>query len=169
MSDRSLSVPLTNAHTPAFGLAPGPITEVHAFWLAGMSCDGCSIAAVGAQHPSVEQLISGSIPGMPKVVLHHPVLAVEAGETFITPYRLAREGKLGAPYVVIYEGSVADERIAYITAATGRRWAPITTLMAACGRSPPRNGCTTSLPARQRSSPSALAPPGAASRQRPVT
>ena len=112
-------VALTNAHTPAFGLAPGPITEVHAFWLAGMSCDGCSIATLGAQHPSVEQLISGAIPGLPIVVLHHPVLAVEAGETFIGPYRLACEGKLGAPYVVIYEGSVADERIA---AAHGGYW-----------------------------------------------
>jgi len=105
-------VPLTNSHTPTFGLERGLITEVHAFWLAGMSCDGCSIAAVGAQNPTVEQLVSGSIPGLPKVVLHHPVLAVEAGETFIAPYRLAAEGKLGAPYVVIYEGSVADERIA---------------------------------------------------------
>ena len=106
------STPLTNAHTPTFGLAAGPIPQVHAFWLAGMSCDGCSIAAVGAQSPSVEQLVSGAIPGLPVVILHHPVLAVEAGETFIAPYRLAREGKLGAPYVVIYEGSVADERIA---------------------------------------------------------
>ena len=103
---------MTNSHTPTFGLSPGPIPEVHAFWLAGMSCDGCSIAAVGAQSPSVEQLVSGAIPGLPKVILHHPVLAVEAGETFIAPYRMAREGKLGAPYVVIYEGSVADERIA---------------------------------------------------------
>jgi hydrogenase small subunit len=112
MADRPASIELTNSHTPAFGLAPGPIGEVHAFWLAGMSCDGCSIAAVGAQSPSVEQLVSGAIPGLPKVILHHPVLAVEAGEKFIGPYRLAREGKLGAPYVVIYEGSVADERIA---------------------------------------------------------
>ena len=108
----AVQVALTNDHTPAFGLEPGPITEVHAFWLAGMSCDGCSIAATGAQNPSVEQLISGSIPGLPIVVLHHPVLAVTAGEAFMKPYRLAREGKLGAPYVVIYEGSVADERIA---------------------------------------------------------
>ena len=117
--DAATPTALTNAHTPAFGLAPGPITEVHAFWLAGMSCDGCSIAAVGAQHPSVEQLVSGAIPGLPIIVLHHPVLAVEAGETFIGPYRRAREGKLGAPYVVIYEGSVADERIA---AAHGGYW-----------------------------------------------
>ena len=82
---------LTNSHTPVFGLEPGPITEVHAFWLAGMSCDGCSIAAVGAQHPSVEQLVSGAIPGLPTVILHHPVLATEAGETFIGPYRLAKQ------------------------------------------------------------------------------
>jgi len=103
---------MTNRHTPAFGLASGLITEVHAFWLAGMSCDGCSIAAVGARQPSVEQLVSGSIPGLPPVVLHHPVLATDAGEAFIAPYRRARAGTLGAPYVVIYEGSVADERIA---------------------------------------------------------
>jgi hypothetical protein len=29
----------------------GPIKVVHAFWLAGMSCDGCSIAATGATNP----------------------------------------------------------------------------------------------------------------------
>ena len=112
MADDSGTRQLTNSHTPTFGLEPGPITEVHAFWLAGMSCDGCSIAAVGAEQPSVEQLVHGSIPGLPKVILHHPVLSVEAGEAFMAPYRMAREGKLGAPYVVIYEGSVADERIA---------------------------------------------------------
>ena len=115
----SITAELTNAHTPAFGLEPGLINEVHAFWLAGMSCDGCSIAAVGAQHPSVEQLVSGAIPGLPTVILHHPVLSVEAGESFIGPYRLAKAGKLGAPYVVIYEGSVANEKIA---AAHGGYW-----------------------------------------------
>ena len=93
----SIPSALTNLHSPAFGLEPGPIPEVHAFWLAGMSCDGCSIAAVGAQSPSVEQLVSGAIPGLPKVILHHPVLATEAGEAFIGPYRLATQGKLGAP------------------------------------------------------------------------
>ncbi len=99
-------------YTPTFTLDEGPITEVHAFWLAGMSCDGCSIAAIGAQNPSVEQLVNGDIPGLPKVILHHPVLAVTAGEEFVGNYRLAREGKLSAPYVVVYEGSVADEDIA---------------------------------------------------------
>jgi hydrogenase small subunit len=102
------------AHGPPlrFTLDEGPISEVHAFWLAGMSCDGCSIAAVGAQNPTVEQLLVGAIPGLPKIVLHHPVLSVTAGEEFIREFRRARDGKLGAPYVVLYEGSVADERIA---------------------------------------------------------
>jgi hydrogenase small subunit len=99
-------------YLPRFALDQGPITEVHAFWLAGMSCDGCSIAAVGAQNPTVEQLVSGSIPGLPKIVLHHPVLSVTAGHEFMKAHHLAKEGKLGAPYVIICEGSIADETIA---------------------------------------------------------
>jgi hydrogenase small subunit len=93
----------------------GPIKVVHAFWLAGMSCDGCSISVTGATNPSVEQLLTGSISGLPTVVLHHPVLSVEAGDEFIEPFDQAAEGKLDAPYVVIYEGSIADERIAAAT------------------------------------------------------
>jgi hydrogenase small subunit len=99
-------------YLPRFTLDASPITEVHAFWLAGMSCDGCSIAAVGAQSPSVEQLVNGSIAGLPRIVLHHPVLSVTAGHAFMKAHHLAREGKLGAPYVVLMEGSVPDERIA---------------------------------------------------------
>ena len=41
------SVPKEGGYLPRFGLDEGPVTEVHAFWIAGMSCDGCSIAAVG--------------------------------------------------------------------------------------------------------------------------
>ena len=93
-------------------LEQGPIEEVHAFWLAGMSCDGCSIAAVGAKNPSVDQLIRAAIPGLPKIVLHHPVLSVTAGDEFMAAYHKAKNGELGAPYVVLYEGSVADESIA---------------------------------------------------------
>ena len=100
-------------------LLPNHIEEVHAFWIAGGSCDGCSIAAVGASSPSVEDLLRGVLPGIPKVVLHHPVLAVTAGEEFMHPFRLAAKGELGSPFVVICEGSIMDERIA---AATGGYW-----------------------------------------------
>lgn len=94
----------------------GPVKVVHAFWLAGMSCDGCSISATGATNPAVEDLLTGAIPGLPKVILHHPVLDTAVGEEFIRPFDMAQNGELDAPYVCIYEGSIADERIA---AATG--------------------------------------------------
>lgn len=97
----------------------GPVQVVHAFWLAGMSCDGCTISASGATNPSVEDLLNGVIPGLPKVVLHHPVLSLEAGEEFIEPFEQAARGELDAPYVCIYEGSIADESLA---AETGGYW-----------------------------------------------
>jgi hydrogenase small subunit len=112
MVDGNRPLATAQRYMPRFTLDDGPITEVHAFWLAGMSCDGCSIAATGAQNPTVEQLMTGSIPGLPKIVLHHPVLSVTAGKDFMKAHHLARAGKLGAPYVVLMEGSVPDEDIA---------------------------------------------------------
>ena len=105
-------VPDKQGYLPRFLLDDAPVSEVHAFWLAGLSCDGCSIAAVGAKNPTVEQLITGTIPGLPKVILHHPVLSVTAVDKFMQAYHDAKNGTLGAPYVVIQEGSVADEDIA---------------------------------------------------------
>jgi len=90
----------------------GPIKTIHVYWLAGMSCDGCTISVAGATNPGIEGLLAGVVPAMPKVILHHPVLSVEAGAEFVRSFADAWEGKLGAPYVVVFEGSVADERIA---------------------------------------------------------
>ncbi|GAC1435979.1 MAG: hypothetical protein NVSMB58_25360 [Terriglobales bacterium] len=89
----------------------GPLGKVYAFWLAGMSCDGCSIAVTGASEPALEDLLLGSIPGLPRVVLYHPVLAIEAGDEFVRNFELAAEGKLDAPYVVILEGSAVDDSL----------------------------------------------------------
>ena len=100
----------------------GPFEKVHAFWLAGMSCDGCSVAVVGATAPKVEDLLAGNLPGVPVLSLHHTVVQLEAGEAFIEPMRKAAQGTLGAPYVVVYEGSIADERRA---ASSGGYWAAI--------------------------------------------
>ena len=86
------------------------LSEIHVFWLAGMSCDGCSVAVTGATSPSVEQLLAGTIPGLPPVVLHHPVLSIGAGVEFTRPFRAAANGELGAPYVVVLEGSVPDDQ-----------------------------------------------------------
>ncbi|CAN5832468.1 hydrogenase small subunit [soil metagenome] len=90
----------------------GPIETIHVFWLAGMSCDGCTISVAGATNPGIEGLLTGTVPGMPLVVLHHPVLSVESGQAFMNNHYRAVKGELGAPYVVVYEGSIADERIA---------------------------------------------------------
>ncbi len=94
------------------GALLGPVKVVHAFWLAGMSCDGCSVAVTGATAPSVEDLLIGRLPGVPRVVLHHPVLSIESGDAFMRNYELAAEGKLNAPYVIIFEGSIPNERLA---------------------------------------------------------
>jgi hydrogenase small subunit len=106
-------LPAEQPETQLRGLPAGPLKTIHAFWLAGMSCDGCSIAVTGATNPSVEDLLTGAIPGLPTVILHHPVLAVESGSAFVEAFEQAGRGELDAPYVVIYEGSVADERIAW--------------------------------------------------------
>jgi hydrogenase small subunit len=92
------------------GSPDGPLNVVHVFWIAGMSCDGCSIAATSATNPSVEDLLLGTIPNLPKVVLHHPVLSPGAGVEFIRPMKAAVNGELGAPYVVVLEGSVPDDQ-----------------------------------------------------------
>ena len=70
----------------------GPLQNVHVFWLAGMSCDGCSVAVTGATNPGIEGLLQGIVPAMPKVILHHPVLSVAAGKEFVQPFKDAAAG-----------------------------------------------------------------------------
>ena len=106
------SIPETQPEPSRQRLPLGPLKTIHVYWLAGMSCDGCTISVAGATNPGIEGLLAGIVPAMPKVILHHPVLSVEAGADFVQSFVDAWEGKLGAPYVVVYEGSVADERIA---------------------------------------------------------
>jgi hydrogenase small subunit len=109
------SIPETEPEAHEQRLPLGPLRTVHVFWLAGMSCDGCTISVAGATNPGIEGLLTGTVPAMPKVILHHPVLSVEAGDEFVESFRAAHEGRLGAPYVIVFEGSVPDERIAQRT------------------------------------------------------
>ncbi len=92
----------------------GPMEKVHAFWFAGLSCDGCSVAVTGATNPSVESMMMGAHPGIPRVVLHHTVINMESGPYYLQAAEQAIEGTLEAPYVVILEGSIADETIAHL-------------------------------------------------------
>jgi hydrogenase small subunit len=87
----------------------GPLEKIHVFWFAGMSCDGCSVAVTGAQAPSVESLLLGAHPGLPRLVLHHPVVNVESGPNYMIPHVKAIRGELDAPYAIVLEGSISDE------------------------------------------------------------
>ena len=52
----------------------------HVLWMTiGLSCEGDSVAMTSATNPSLEDIIQGVIPGMPKVVIHNQVIAFEAG------------------------------------------------------------------------------------------
>ncbi|MDQ4129826.1 MAG: hydrogenase expression protein HypE, partial [Actinomycetota bacterium] len=83
---------------------------VHLFWLQGMGCDGCTSATLSATTPSIEQLLWGAIPGVPTMILHHQMLSDSSGEEFIEPFRQAAAGTLGAPYVLVLDGSVPDDQ-----------------------------------------------------------
>ena len=104
---RSSAVP---ARLDPFAL--GPLEKVYLMWLGGASCEGCTVAAVGATHPRLEQLLVGAIPGLPRVELVHSLLAVESGADWTANLFMAAAGELDAPYILVYEGSVMDESTA---------------------------------------------------------
>ena len=63
---------------------PSPVREVHIVWItAGLGCDGDSVSITAATQPSIEDVLLGAIPGLPKVHLHNPVLAYENGDDFL--------------------------------------------------------------------------------------
>lgn len=87
------------------------VDEVHIIWMtAGLSCDGDTISITAASQPSVEDVLLGAIPGLPKVQLHNPVLAYETGDTFLSWWYKAERGELD-PFVLVLEGSVPNEEI----------------------------------------------------------
>ena len=70
-----------------------PVPEVHILWLtAGLGCDGDSVSITAATQPSIEDVLLGAIPGLPKVHLHNPVLAYENGEEFLNFFHKAAAG-----------------------------------------------------------------------------
>jgi Ni,Fe-hydrogenase I small subunit len=70
------------------------IKRVHLCWLAGMSCDACTIIISGATNLGVEAFLVNTIPGLPKVALHHPVPSTEAGKEFVHNFELTAKRKL---------------------------------------------------------------------------
>src|SRR3954449_2691450 len=86
------------------------VKEVHVLWItAGLSCDGDTISITAATQPSIEDLILGALPGIPKLRLHNPILAgLRNGDDFMQTLYDAADGKLGR-FILVVEGSIPDE------------------------------------------------------------
>jgi hydrogenase small subunit len=85
--------------------------EAHVIWMtSGLSCDGDSVAMTSATNPRLEDIVQGIIPGMPKVIVHNPVLAYENGADFMQAWYDAEDGRID-PFVLVVEGSIPNEKI----------------------------------------------------------
>jgi hypothetical protein len=85
---------------------------VNVLWITqGLGCDGDTVAITAATQPSIEDLVLGALPGLPKLNLIHPVLAYsQGGDDFLASFRAAIRGEL-EPYVLVVEGSIPNEKI----------------------------------------------------------
>ena len=86
------------------------IPAIEILWLtAGLGCDGDTIAMTAATNPSIEDLVLGAIPGIPKVRFHNPVLAYDVGKDFVRTFEKAALGELD-PFILVVEGSIPNEK-----------------------------------------------------------
>ena len=96
---------------------------VHILWInGGLSCDGDSVALTAATQPSIEEIVLGALPGLPKIAVHWPLIDFECGpeqgaDNFIEWWCKADRGEL-EPFVLVVEGSIPNEAIKP-TRATG--------------------------------------------------
>jgi hydrogenase small subunit len=87
------------------------VEEVHILWTSELlGCDGDSVSVTAATLPSIEVVVLGNIPGLPKVHLHNKVLAYEYGDEFMEHFYRAERGELD-PFVFVVEGSIPNEDI----------------------------------------------------------
>src|ERR1700723_4550092 len=85
------------------------IGEIDVLWInAGLSCDGDTIAMTAATQPSIEEILLGRIPWIPKVRLHNPFLTFDNGAEFMEHFYAAAAGEL-SPFILVGEGSIPDE------------------------------------------------------------
>jgi hydrogenase small subunit len=89
---------------------PPAVAELDVLWLtAGLGCDGDTVSITAASQPSLEDVLLGAIPGLPRVRLHNPVLAYDTGDDFLKIWRRAAAGQLD-PFVLVVEGSIPNEK-----------------------------------------------------------
>jgi hydrogenase small subunit len=85
--------------------------NVHLLWLtAEVGCSRDSTPLANATLPGVENVVAGSIPGLPRVVLHWQRGNNHRGAGFIQSFWKAAAGELD-PFVLIVEGSIPNDDI----------------------------------------------------------
>ncbi len=92
-----------------------PQTEqqlVHVIWMtSGLGCDGESVALTAATSPSLEDLLRGTIPGMPGHRHLQPAARLRVRRRLrARPGTTPSAGKL-EPFVLVVEGSIPNEEI----------------------------------------------------------
>jgi hydrogenase small subunit len=92
--------------------APETDTIVNVLWIpAGLSCDGDSVALTNASQPAIEEIALGALPGLPNVKFHWPLIEYSlGGSEFLEAFFKAGRGELD-PFVLVVEGSIANEAI----------------------------------------------------------
>jgi hydrogenase small subunit len=85
---------MTAGRTPTAGVG-----EVHSLWTSeGMTCDGDSVSITAATQPSLEDVVLGLSPGLPKVHLHNKVLDPSlGGEEFMKAFPPGSRWRTGRP------------------------------------------------------------------------
>jgi hydrogenase small subunit len=87
-----------------------PFEHIDILWItAGLSCDGDTIALTAATQPSIEELVRGFLPGVPKARLHNAVLSMENADEFMERFHRASRGEVD-PFILVIEGSIPNER-----------------------------------------------------------
>lgn len=85
--------------------------EITVLWItAGLGCDGESVALTAATQPSIEDIVLGNLPGLPKVNFYNPFYSYQNGDEFISLLEQAETGLL-TPYILVVEGSIPNEEI----------------------------------------------------------
>jgi hydrogenase small subunit len=89
------------------------VDEVDILWISeGMSCDGDTVSITASDQPSIEDVVLGLVPGLPKVNLYNKVLSPTlGGEDFLAPFRAAARGDAANPFIFVMEGSIPNEKI----------------------------------------------------------
>ena len=88
---------------------PQRISEIDVLWInAGLSCDGDTIAMTAATQPSIEDIVRGALPWIPKVQFSQSVSRLRKRRRISWPLSSAAKGKL-APFILVVEGSIPDE------------------------------------------------------------